>query len=71
MQAFRSEGELERWCRREGRSPGAVFSPSILWSLARDWYDDRLDLAWRRRTVAERQAILTGLGLVGEAWRVE
>ncbi|MCG8459664.1 MAG: alkylmercury lyase family protein [Holophagales bacterium] len=71
MQAFRSEGELERWCRLEGRSPGAVFAPSTLWRLARAWYDDRLDLAWSRRTVRERQTILTRLGLVGEAWRIE
>ena len=71
MQAFRSEGELERWCRLERRSPGAAFDPFTLWRLARAWYDDRLDLTWRRRTVGERQAILTRLGLVGEAWRIE
>lgn len=71
MQAFRSEGEIERWCQRHGRQRGAVFKPQILWQLARRWYDDRLELNWRRRTVLERQAILEDVGLVGDFWRIE
>lgn len=71
MQAFRSEGELDRWCELEGCPRGAVFAPSTLWHLATVWYDDRLDHGWRRRTVAERQAHLGRVGLEGEAWLIE
>jgi hypothetical protein len=34
------------------------------------WYDDRLDLNWRRRTIPERQAILDAVGLDGPFWRL-
>ena len=42
-----------------------------MWALARRWYDDRLDLDWRRRTPAERQAILDAVGLTGPFWSLE
>lgn len=71
MLAFRSEGEIRRWCEAHGRAVGATFSPDLLWSLARVWYDDRLQLAWRRRTVGERQSLLEQVGLSGPLWRIE
>ena len=37
-------------------------------ALARDWYGDRLDPAWRPRTVEESQAILAAHGLSGPFW---
>lgn len=70
MQAFRSEGEIDRWCALQGRTRSAGFTPATLWRLASIWYDDRLDRNWRRHTVAERQALLTSVGLEGEAWRI-
>ena len=42
--------------------------PELLWELARRWYDDRFELRWRRRTPAERQAILDAVGLSGPFW---
>ncbi len=41
------------------------------WELGRRWYDDRLDPEWRRRTPAERQAILHDVGLTGPFWQIE
>jgi hypothetical protein len=38
--------------------------------LARAWWESRLDPGWRPRTVEEAQAILDGLGLQGEFWRL-
>ena len=70
MLAFRSEGEVKRWCDGRGATPGAIFSPSQLWSLAKVWYDDRLDLDWRRRTVEERQQLLQDVGLTGGFWQI-
>lgn len=71
MLVFRSEGEVERWCAWRGRAQGAVFAPETLWLLARAWYADRLDPGWVRRSVAERQAILEGVGLTGPFWAIE
>lgn len=47
-----------------------MLTPETLWELAKRWYDDRLELDWRRRSVAERQAILEDLGLTGEFWNL-
>ncbi len=45
-----------------------MISPEQLWELGRRWYGDRLQFDWRRRTLAERQAILDAVGLTGDFW---
>ena len=49
---------------------GALVGLPTLRRLARRWYGDRLDPDWRPRTLAESQAILDGVGLTGEFWRL-
>ncbi len=71
MQLFRSEEDIVEWSRRTGRPVGLIFEPARLWELARRWYDDRLRLDWRRRTVEERQAILDAVGLTSADWRIQ
>jgi hypothetical protein len=39
-----------------------------LHELATNWYGDRLDPAWRPRTIAQSQAILGEVGLTGPFW---
>jgi hypothetical protein len=58
------------WSAATGQNAGLVFEPAQLWDLARQWYDDRLDLRWKRRTPAERQAILDSVGLTGPDWAI-
>jgi hypothetical protein len=70
MLLFRSEEHVDRWCERQRVARGAVFPVPLLWELARRWYDDRLELDWRRKTIRERQAILDEVGLTGEFWRL-
>ena len=70
MLLFRSEEDVQGWCERHGRAPGAVLGAARLWELAQRWYGDRLDPGWRPRTVEASQAILTSLGLTGEFWRL-
>jgi hypothetical protein len=60
MRLFRS-GE-------EAPAGGATVSIEQLARLARPWYGDRLDPAWRPRTTAESQAILHAVGLTGDFW---
>ncbi len=71
MQLFRSEDDVDEWARTTGHPKGAVFSSDRLWDLARGWYDDRLQLEWGRKTLDERQAILTAVGLTGAFWDLE
>jgi hypothetical protein len=47
---------------------GAVLTLDQTWELAKLWYRDRLDPAWRRRTVAETREAFASLGLAGEFW---
>ncbi len=68
MQLFRSEDEVNVWSAETGHSKGAVISPERLWTLANRWYDDRLRLDWRRRSIVERQAVLDAVGLTGQFW---
>ena len=68
MQLFRSEEDIESWSQATGHPRGAPMSPATLWELARRWYSNRLELGWQRRTVEERQAILTEVGLTGSFW---
>ena len=38
------------------------------WQLARAWYADKLKPDWRRKTLAEAEATLAGIGLTGPFW---
>ncbi len=71
MELFRSEGDVADWATRSGVPVGAVFSPAVLWDLARRWYDDRFDRNWRRKTIDQRTAILEDVGLTGAFWDLE
>jgi hypothetical protein len=59
---------VRRWCEDRSARPGATVPLEQLWRLARSWYDDRLEPDWRRRTPAERQALLDAAGLTGPFW---
>jgi hypothetical protein len=61
MRLFRSEEEV---------TAGEVVDLKTLAELARRWYGNRLDPAWRPRTLPESQAILDSVGLTGEFWRL-
>jgi hypothetical protein len=62
---------VRRWCAERDLRPGATVALDRLWALAGRWYDDRFDPGWRRRTPAERQAILDEVGLRGPFWRLQ
>ena len=68
MNLFRSEDHITRWLA--GRRPGATVGLPVLRELADQWYGDRLSPTWRPRTREESQAILDGLGLTAEFWRL-
>jgi hypothetical protein len=49
---------------------GELVSLDVLQELARRWYGDRLSPDWRPRTLAQSQAVLDGVGLTGDFWRL-
>jgi len=69
MLLFRSEEHVTGWAESRGIERGATLTLDQGWGLARAWYSDRLDPAWRRRTPEEAEAVFESLGLTGEFWR--
>lgn len=61
---------MDGWCARSGRARGQSLTVDTAWQLARAWYHDRLDPAWRRRTRAEAEQVFASVGLAGEFWRL-
>jgi hypothetical protein len=68
MNLFRSEEHVARWLA--GREPGATIHVRTLAALASAWWTDRLASDWRPHTREQNQAILDGLGLTGDFWRL-
>jgi hypothetical protein len=68
MNLFRSEEHASRWLA--GRSPGATIPVTKLSELSDAWWGDRLSPGWQPHTRDQNQAILDGLGLTGEFWRL-
>lgn len=68
MLIFRSEEHVNRWLA--GRERGAVIPVTKLAELASAWWADRLAPDWQPHTLEQNQAILDGLGLVGDFWRL-
>ena len=68
MNLFRSEEHIDEWLG--GRLPGATITASALSELAHAWWGDRVSPHWRPRSREQSQAILDGLGLTGEFWRL-
>jgi hypothetical protein len=68
MNLFRSEEHIDRWLA--GRRPGATITASKLCELAHAWWHDRLAADWQPHTREQNQAILDGIGLTGEFWRL-
>jgi hypothetical protein len=59
-----------RLLRSEEAAQGERVDLATLSALARDWYGDRLDPAWRPRSAEESQRILGAHGLTGDFWRL-
>jgi hypothetical protein len=68
MNLFRSEEHVTRWLA--GRRPGATVPVATLAELADSWWADRLDPGWRPHSREQNQAILTGVGLTDDFWRL-
>ena len=70
MVFLRSEEHLERWLEANHLERGASLTAAALNELARRWWWTRLQPDWRPRSAGESQAILDGLGLTGDFWRL-
>ena len=67
---FRSEDEIDGWCRSARRERGAVLSLSQVWELSKRWYHDRMSPDFRGKSVAEALATFRKLDLTDDFWLV-
>jgi hypothetical protein len=68
MNLFRSEEHIDRWLR--GRAPGATIPVTTLCDLSHAWWGDRVSPDWTPHSREQNQAILDGLGLKSDFWRL-
>ena len=61
---------MDRWCQQWRQPRGEVISLEQQWRLAQAWYNDRLDLEWRRKTIEEIDALWAELGFTSSFWRL-
>lgn len=67
---FRSEDEVGKWCRIEGRAKGAVLRLEQVWDLSQLWYRDRMSARFRGRTAESAIDIFRKLNLTDDFWTV-
>ena len=68
MNLFRSEEHVQRWLGN--REPGTTIPVTTLAALAEAWWSDRLAPDWTPHSRQQNQAILDGLGLTGDFWKL-
>ena len=68
MLLFRDEEHIDRWRMARDLPRGGILSPEQGWRLAHGWYKDKVKPDWRRHTLEETEALLTGIGLTGSFW---
>ena len=69
MLLFRSEGDVDAWCRASDEPRGETLALARVWALAQTWYGDRLSPDFRGRTPEQVQAIFARQGLTSPFWQ--
>ncbi len=68
FQPFRSERDVDDWCRRHDLPKGAILTLPKLWEFASDWYGDYLKAPWKKRSLEKSEALFRRHGLTGPFW---
>ena len=71
MLFFRSEVQVQQWCRAQGHVQRPIVSMDQLWALAKTWYATRLQPDSRRPQPKEMREIFAGIGLNDPFWDPE
>lgn len=68
---FESDEHVDRWCARRLKPRGETVSLEQMWTLARYWYEHRLDREWERPSDTTAAAAFAAAGLTGGFWALE
>ncbi len=61
---------LRQWQADRGSAQGEMLSVAQVWELSKRWYQNRLSLDYRGRSVAQVEEIFRSLHLTSEFWYV-
>lgn len=67
---FKTESEIEAWCKRHNKPKGYVMSIEKVWGLSKLWYGNYLDPDFKRKTREIAQSMFEQMGLTGEFWKL-
>lgn len=59
---------MDRWRHLWNQPRGEIISLEQQWRLAQAWYHDRMEFDWRRKTLAEIDALWEALGFTSAFW---
>ena len=68
MLFFRSEVEVQQWCRAHGHVQRPIVRMDQLWVLSKTWYGNRLQPDSRRPQPKEMREIFARCGLDDPFW---
>jgi hypothetical protein len=68
MLFFRSEEDVNEWCKINNIPRRPIISLEQLWQLSVTWYENRLTVESRRPAPGEMVQIFADIGLVGPFW---
>ena len=71
FQPFRTESEVDAWCRRHDLPKGVVVPLPQMWRFANAWYGEYISKPWHKRSAGEIQRVLEANDLVGPFWSIE
>jgi len=69
MLLFRSEENIDAWCKKDKMPRGEILSLEQTWHLSKLWYHNRLSKDFAGRSVAEAEAIFAEVGLTSSFWK--
>ncbi len=70
MLFFRSEVEVDDWCKHHQIPKGDVQPITRIWPFARKWYGNHLNQNWEKWTRDEAKAIFREFGLTHTVWQL-
>jgi len=70
MLLFRSELEIDSWCKRHQIRKGDVETVGRIWDFAKEWYGNHLSRTWKKWTDEEAARIFQKHGLGGPTWTI-
>ena len=69
MLLFRSGEAIDGWCATTSEPRGEALPLRQVWELAKVWYGNRMDPAYRGRTIEQAVEAFSNIGLTSNFWR--